>query len=73
MNIAISFPILCSSSSSYNGSVIATDIYWRYQNLRHLYPVVGLKLGYLGISHDQINHDSSGAYVMRSEREGKYA
>ena len=40
-----------------------TDIDWRSQNLRHLYPGMGLQLGYLGFCLDQNNRDSSGVYV----------
>ena len=36
-------------------------------------PAWGSNWGYLGFSHDQNNCDSSGAYVLRSEREGKHA
>ena len=46
-----------------------TDINQRSQNLRHLYPGMGLKLGYSDFSRDQNNCDSSGAYILRSEYE----
>ena len=51
----------------------ATDIDQRSQKLRHLYPGMGLQLGYSGFSRDQNNCDSSGMYELRSEHEGKYA
>ena len=49
--------------------VDATDIDRRSQNLGHLYPGMGLQLGYSGFSRDQNNCDPSGV----SEHEGKYA
>ena len=51
---------------------LVTDIDQRSQNLRHLYPSMGLKLGVVRISRDQNNHDSSSAYALRSERENKH-
>ena len=53
--------------------VLVTDIQGRSQNLRHFYPGMGLKLGVFGFSRNQNNHDLSGAYVLRFERENKHA
>ena len=50
-----------------------TDIDWRSQNLRHLYPGMGLQLGYSGFSCNQNNCDLAGAYVLQSEHESKHA
>ena len=53
-----------------------TDIDPRSQNLRHLYPGMGLQLGnwgYSGFPCNQNIHDSSyEAYVLRSEHEDKH-
>ena len=51
------------------GCVLPTDIDRRSQNLRHLYPDMGLQLGYSGFFNDQNNCDSSGAFVLQSELE----
>ena len=42
---------------------LPTDIQGRSQNLRHLYPDMGAKLGVFWFSHNQNNRSSSGAYV----------
>ena len=56
-------------------SVLLTDIDQRSQNLRHLYSGMGLKLGVFGFfpRSTKIVRVSSGAYVLRSEREDRHA
>ena len=65
--------IFTNYSQNYFHSRVPTDIDRRSKNLRHFDPGMGLKLGVLGFSRDQNNRDSSGAYVLRSEREDKHA
>ena len=56
------------------GYNVPIDIDGRSQNLHHLYPGMGLKLGYLFFFFpDQNNRDLSGAYVLRSKGENKQA
>ena len=44
----------------------------RSQNMRHLYPGMGLQLTVFRFPHHQNNHDLSGAYILRSEHEDKH-
>ena len=53
------------------GKVVPTGIDRRSQNLRHLY--LGMGLQFVFFPHDQITVISSGAYVLRFERECKHA
>ena len=70
----ISSSIDCNFWQPNNFCDAATGIDRRSQNLRHLYPGMGLKFGVFGFfPHNQNNHDSSGAYVQRSECKDKYA
>ena len=50
-----------------------TDLDRRSQNLRHLYPVMGLQLGVFMFFPNQNKHDSSEAYELQSELEDKHA
>ena len=50
-----------------------TDIHQRSQNLPHLDPGMGLKLGVFGFSLNQNNCDSSGVYVpVKRGEEGRF-